>query len=502
MEKNLINLIESACLKFNDRIVYEDDKSHISYSQVLDMAQKMASFLYRISYDTPIMVIGNRSVSTIVSYLGIVFSGHAYAPVDGDLPLERIHKICDVLKPHTILYAKEYADLANELCNQYYAEGFLIDTLFNLKKDIGSLNAVKNSVISTNPLYVIFTSGSTGVPKGVFTSQLSLMCYIDGYIEMMKISKDDILGNQSPLDYIAAIRDIYVPFFTGCKTVIIPKEYFAQPSILFDFMNARQVSVIGWSVSALMLPVSLGVFEENNLKTVKKICFSGSVIPNSCLQIWQRNLPDAQFVNQYGPTEATASCTYYKIDHFVNLDEDIPIGQPYKHYKIYILDSNLSIAKKGEIGEICIAGPILALGYYNDLDRTNKSFINNPNTQSYNETIYRTGDYGRWREDGLLEYHGRVDRQIKYMGHRVELDEVELTAMELQGIDECLVFFDEEKERICMAYKGIMQKKDLIIHFREKLPAYMVPRKIKQIDEIPKLPNGKNDVQELRRNFL
>ena len=88
------------------------------------------------------------------------------------------------------------------------------------------------------------------------------------------------------------------------------------------------------------------------------------------------------------------------------------------------------------------------------------------------------------------------------MGHRVELDEVELTAMELQGIDECLVFFDEEKERICMAYKGIMQKKDLIIHFREKLPAYMVPRKIKQIDEIPKLPNGKNDVQELRRNFL
>ena len=142
------------------------------------------------------------------------------------------------------------------------------------------------------------------------------------------------------------------------------------------------------------------------------------------------------------------------------------------------------------------------MGYYNDLDRTNKSFINNPNTQSYNETIYRTGDYGRWREDGLLEYHGRVDRQIKYMGHRVELDEVELTAMELQGIDECLVFFDEEKEIICMVYKGIMQKKDLIIHLREKLPAYMVPRKIKQIEEIPKLPNGKNDVQELRRNFL
>ena len=88
------------------------------------------------------------------------------------------------------------------------------------------------------------------------------------------------------------------------------------------------------------------------------------------------------------------------------------------------------------------------------------------------------------------------------MGHRVELDEVELTAMELQGIDECLVFFDEEEERICMAYKGMMQKKDLIIHLREKLPAYMVPRKIKQIEEIPKLPNGKNDVQELRRNFL
>ena len=124
-----------------------------------------------------------------------------------------------------------------------------------------------------------------------------------------------MLGNQSPLDYIAAIRDIYLPLKTGCSTAIIPKEYFMEPNALFDYMNDKKVSSVGWSVSAFTILTSLGAFEEVGLKSLRKICFSGSVMPCRVLRKWQENLPEAHFVNQYGPTEATASCTYYSVDH-------------------------------------------------------------------------------------------------------------------------------------------------------------------------------------------
>lgn len=122
----------------------------------------------------------------------------------------------------------------------------------------------------TDPLYIIYTSGSTGNPKGVMTSHLSLMTYINAYCDVMHIEESDVLGNQSPLDYIAAIRDIYLPLKTGCSTAIIPKEYFMEPNALFDYMNDKKVSSVGWSVSAFTILTSLGAFEEVGLKSLRK----------------------------------------------------------------------------------------------------------------------------------------------------------------------------------------------------------------------------------------
>lgn len=356
-------------------------------------------------------------------------------------------------------------------------------------------------MVMTDPLYVIFTSGSTGKPKGVITSHQSLMCYIDSYIDVMEINQDDILGNQSPLDYIAAIRDIYIPLKTGCETVIIPKEFFMQPDRLFDYMNENGVTSIGWSVSALSIPVTLGAFQDVELRYLKKICFSGSVMPASVLSVWQKHLPDAKFVNQYGPTEATASCTYYVVEHTVEQNEQLPIGMPYNNYRVFLLNADLSETSMGEIGEICISGPILALGYYNDWERTEKSFVINPNCKGYPERMYRTGDYGRIREDGLLEFHGRMDRQIKHMGHRVELDEIECAANQVNGVNECVALYDKERETIYLFYSGDIVKRALTIELRQLLPGFMVPRKIKQLPSLPKLANGKIDMTTLKEEM-
>ena len=359
------------------------------------------------------------------------------------------------------------------------------------------LATVRRQMSMTDPLYIIYTSGSTGNPKGVMTSHLSLMTYINAYCDVMHIEESDVLGNQSPLDYIAAIRDIYLPLKTGCSTAIIPKEYFMEPNALFDYMNDKKVSSVGWSVSAFTILTSLGAFEEVGLKSLRKICFSGSVMPCRVLRKWQENLPEAHFVNQYGPTEATASCTYYSVDHTVEDDEVLPIGRAYDNYRVFLIDEHGNEPAVGEQGEICVCGPILALGYYNDPKRTGAAFTLNPLNKAYPERMYRTGDYGRLDEDGILHFCGRMDRQIKHMGHRVELDEVEHAANVVEGVAESCVIYNKAKEVLILFYTGDCDRRSLALALRDELPGFMVPRKIKKLEQLPKLPNGKYDMKKL-----
>ena len=221
-------------------------------------------------------------------------------------------------------------------------------------------------------------------------------------------------------------------------------------------------------------------------------------MPGKCLKQWQENLPDTLFVNQYGPTEATASCTYHVVTEKAEDGTVLPIGLPYKNYRVFLLNEDGTAVKQGSEGEICVSGPILALGYYNDPERTVASFIQNPLNKAYNELIYKTGDIGVMREDGVLEFHGRMDRQIKHLGHRVELDEVELAAGRVDGVKECSVVYNKEKETIWLFYTGTATVKEIAVELRKYLPGFMVPRKIKNLEEIPRLPNGKIDMNKLK----
>ena len=477
-------------------------------------------------------------------FLGVVYAGRPYAPIDASLPDKRIEKILENLCPRAIVADRESLEHVESIVDELVkSEGFDRPQIFIAedisrfeqvacadsnckisesagdavtdsendtdggvvagcvgKPDDSSLDmlaAVRRQMSMTDPLYIIYTSGSTGNPKGVMTSHLSLMTYINAYCDVMHIEESDVLGNQSPLDYIAAIRDIYLPLKTGCSTAIIPKEYFMEPNALFDYMNDKKVSSVGWSVSAFTILTSLGAFEEVGLKSLRKICFSGSVMPCRVLRKWQENLPEAHFVNQYGPTEATASCTYYSVDHTVEEDEVLPIGKAYDNYRVFLIDEHGNEPAVGEQGEICVCGPILALGYYNDPERTAAAFTLNPLNKAYPERMYRTGDYGRLDEDGILHFCGRMDRQIKHMGHRVELDEVEHAANVVEGVAESCVIYNKAKEVLILFYTGDCDRRSLALALRDELPGFMVPRKIKKLEQLPKLPNGKYDMKKL-----
>ena len=555
--KNVLEWLEATVTKYSDKPAFSDTESSITFAQVYDIARNTGSYLIeKLGVDrTPVAVFAGRKMVTPAYFLGVVYAGRPYAPIDASLPDKRIEKILENLCPRAIVADRESLEHVESIVDELAkSEGFDRPQIFvaedisrfewivgadgNCKisestggavpgceeetDDIAAENekdtdggvvavragetddssleklaAVRRQMSMTDPLYIIYTSGSTGNPKGVMTSHLSLMTYINAYCDVMHIEGDDVLGNQSPLDYIAAIRDIYLPLKTGCSTAIIPKEYFMEPNALFDYMNEKKVSSVGWSVSAFTILTSLGAFEEVGLKSLRKICFSGSVMPCKVLRKWQENLPEAHFVNQYGPTEATASCTYYSVDHTVEEDEVLPIGQAYDNYRVFLIDEHGNEPAVGEQGEICVCGPILALGYYNDKERTDAAFTLNPINKAYPERMYRTGDYGRLDEDGILHFCGRMDRQIKHMGHRVELDEVEHAANVVEGVAESCVIYNKAKEVLILFYTGDCDRRSLALALRDELPGFMVPRKIKKLELLPKLPNGKYDMKKL-----
>ena len=320
----------------------------------------------------------------------------------------------------------------------------------------------------------------------------------DNCVMLEYIPREDVLGNQSPLDYIAAVRDIYLPLRFGATTAIIPKELFMSPERLFEYMNDKGVTAVGWSVSALTVPAALGAFECSVPQHLRKVCFSGSVMPCSCLRQWQLALPEARFVNQYGPTEATASCTYYVVPGLVEDTDVLPIGKPYPHYEVFLLSERNEAVPDGEIGEICVKGPILALGYYNSREKTAESFLQNPLNHAYDERIYKTGDLGHFAPDGNLMFHGRKDRQVKHLGHRVELGEIDLAAAKVPGVEDCCALYDQAHEQIWLFYTGEgVTKRDIAVALRADLPGFMVPRKIEQLEAMPRLDNGKTNMRAL-----
>lgn len=502
--KNVLEWLENSASQFGDKTVYSCESNSISFSALENTAKRIGSGILATTLieRTPIAVALGKDTLTIASFLGVVYSGRAYAPVDIDVPKNRLLKILDNLKPAALVTDSTHKDYALECLKDVGCECPIFDVadLQQTLIDENALSCVRKEMVSTDPLYIIYTSGSSGKPKGVMTSHESLINYIAAYSSVMGIDSTDILGNQSPLDYIAAIRDIYVPLMTGCAAFLFEKELFMQPDVLFNKMNEKEITCVGWSTSALTVLTKLGAFKDSKLNNLTKVCFSGSVMPGKVLNFWQENLTNCKFVNQYGPTEATASCTYWIVDHVVQDGETIPIGQPYENYRVFLLNEDGTATKKGEQGEICVSGPVLALAYYNDTERTHAAFIQNPLNHSYNELIYRTGDYGCFREDGLLEFHGRMDRQIKHMGHRVELDEIETAAMQIQGVKECAACYDEVKEQIHLFYSGETEVRTVLIKLRESLPLFMVPRKAQNM-ELPKLPNGKIDFVPLKATF-
>lgn len=497
MENSVLFWLDNTAKKYSDKTIFFDADSNLTFEKLNIYTKAVGTFLAdKIAQQSPVIVMSGRHALTPACFLGVVRAGGFYAPMDATMPAHRLNQIISVIKADIMLVDKEHLETAKSL--DFNGEIIVLEDILETPIDEQKLEKATQNLTEYAPLYVIFTSGSTGVPKGVITSHHSLMCYINAVCKVLELNDSDVLGNQSPLDYIAAVRDIYLPLKTGASTVIIPKNEFAMPAKLFETLNEYKVTTLCWSVAGIELPAKLGAFDIVKPEYLKKVIFSGSVMPCKYLKIWQQNLPDVKFINQYGPTEATASCTYYVVDKQVDDDTVLPIGKPYDNYRILLLNEDGTATKDGEIGEICVSGPCVTLGYYGAKEKTEEVFVQNPLNTNYREIIYKTGDLGNFDEDGVLHFHGRKDRQIKHMGHRIELNEIEEMAKQLPNITDCCSLYYKEKEHLYLFYTGDATSKEIVLHFRSKMPAFMVPRKLINLDSMPTLPNGKTDMQSLK----
>ena len=328
----------------------------------------------------------------------------------------------------------------------------------------------------------------------------STIDYAEQLSEVLRFGTDTILGNQAPLYFDACMKEIYPTLKFGATTYLIPKELFLVPIKLVEFLNRYQINTLCWVVSALTMISAFGTFKKIVPQFIRTIAFVGEVFPIKQFNIWRKNLPGVDYVNLYEPTEGTGVCCYYRVDRKFAAGEVMLVGRPFKNTEIILLNGGNERADQGEEGEICIRGTCLAHGYYSDSERTKEVFVQNPLNQKYPETIYRTGDIGRYNERGELMFVSRKDFQIKHMGHRVELGEIEVYVNAMEGVHASGCVYDQKGNKIVLYYVGDISEKELASSIKKSVPRYMVSNRICKLEKMCYTSNGKIDRNALMKN--
>lgn len=496
MESNILEYLERSAKSYSNKIAFADKDKEITYQDLVKESKRIGTQLAKqFSPRTPIPVFMEKSVDTICLFFGIVYAGCFYVLLDTKQPKSRLEHIMNTLNVKTMISSNNYSRDLEKL--SYEGKVVLLEELEGTI-DEALLSNIKAQALDIDPLYGIFTSGSTGIPKGVIVAHRSVIDFIDVFKKIFDINSEDVIGNQAPWDFDVSVKDIYSTIATGATMQIIPKQYFSFPLKLIDFMCEREVTTIIWAVSAMCIISTLKGFDYKVPTRLKKIMFSGEVMPVKQLNVWKQYLPDAMYVNLYGPTEITCNCTYHIIHEELEAGDVIPIGKPFPNEHIFLLDENdREVKEPGQKGELCVSGTAVTLGYFNNPEQTQKAFVQNPLNPYYMETIYRTGDLAYYNENGLLCFASRKDFQIKHMGHRIELGEIESTLESIAEIKRACCIFENNK--IHAFYDGDIEKKEIVRGIKKTLPVFMVPNVFKQIDQFPITKNGKIDRNELKR---
>lgn len=504
MFTNLLDYLNITLDKAPGNTAVIDGDRTISFSNLSENAKKLSGIIaQKTNYiiRKPVAVFLDKHIESVVADIAIIYSGNAYMNLDTKTPMQRISNILELIKPELVITNQKYIDKFEGVWTN---EKIVNVDLIDYDNETYSQDEIDNmlyKIIDTDPLCIINTSGSTGVPKGVVLNHRSFIDFTEWAINTTGIGENEVIGSLSPLVFDIFSFELCMLMALGSTIMIIPDEFSAFPVRNLQLLQQHNVSYIFWVPTIMVNIANMDLLSKISLPTLKSIWFAGEVFPTKQFNYWRKHLPNSRFINLYGPIEITLDCTYYIADKELADDEPIPIGVACKNTEILILNDENKICKVNEEGELCVRGTSLAMGYYNNPEKTAAAFVQNPLNTAYPEIIYRTGDVALINNRGEIIFKGRKDTLVKHSGYRIELGEIEhviINSLKLVKIG-CVVYSFTKKE-IVFYYES---DDDLAISDMKKrigtvLPKYMIPTVFVRLDELPINTNGKIDRLKLK----
>jgi tyrocidine synthetase-3 len=490
-DKTIVQLFAEQAEKTPDRIALAYEGSEMSYRELHERSNQLAHYLkenHDIQPDDMIGIMLDRSDKTIIAILGVLKSGAAYVPIDADYPDVRKEFIMKDTGIKALITQSEFIfDLA------YFAGGvFAMDLQLDTLET--STQMPELSIVPANLAYVMYTSGSTGNPKGVMVEHRSVVRLVKN-TNYVNLTGEEVLLSTGAVSFDATTFEFWAMLLNGGQLVMSRKEVLLDNSLLLQEISRRKVDMMWFTTGWLnqVVDESMEIFEG-----VKTVLSGGDKISRLHIQKLRARYPQMQFVNCYGPTENTTFSLTYNVE---SVQENIPIGKPISNSTAFILDAQHQVVPVGVVGEICVGGDGLARGYLNNQELAADKFITADLPFIGETRIYKTGDLGRWREDGNIEFIGRRDAQVKIRGFRVELGEIENTLQSHPAVDAAVVIamqHGEEKELVAYVVGGEeLNAADMAAYLDGILPSYMVPAHFVQMNELPLNANGKVDRKQL-----
>ncbi|MDT8899745.1 amino acid adenylation domain-containing protein [Anaeroselena agilis] len=480
------------------------DGSVVDYDTLNKLSNRVARRLLDggVGPGDVVAIANSKQPAGYAGMLACLKLGAIYTNFDDQNPADRLRKIFATCGPKLIVAdARPNAVTANVACDMGLEVVDLSDSHTReqlLRANPEDLSETER-VTGAAPAYIMFTSGSTGVPKGVLISHQALLNFVDWARDCYAITGNDVFTNVNPMYFDNSVFDFYASLFNGASMVPFPREIVANAALLVKSVDEAACTFWFSVPSMLMYLTTMRALSPDKLLSIRAFSFGGEGYPKTSLKIlYDLYKHRAEFFNVYGPTECTCICSATKLNDgdFADLHGLPRLGKLARNFGYVLLD-----------GELCLTGPQVGLGYYNDAERTQQSFVANPFNTLWHERMYKTGDIVREDENGDLHFVGRKDNQIKHSGYRIELEEIEAGLARLDYVEQAVALHGRSANGVSriaavLAVSGERDIRTVREDLRRFLPEYMVPTEIVFSRELPKNANGKVDRKRLQAEIF
>ena len=499
MKINLIELFEETVKCYPQKVAVIDKDREITFSALHQQSLRLASRLISmgIAQNKPVGVFLDKSIESVYANLGILYAGDFYMNLDIKTPAERIRNIIQLVEPAAIISTTRQIKPIEGIIPSTTQVILLDEAVETADVDATAILRRLSTIIDTDPSCIINTSGSTGTPKGVVLNHKSFFDFIEWAIDTFHFGDDLVMGSLSPIVFDIYSFELCMLMAKASTLVVLPAHLAAFPAKILEVLEQHKVNFLFWVPTIMVNIANMDLLSAFKLESLKTVWFAGEVFPTKQYNYWHHHLPQTTFANLYGPIEITLDCTYYIINKEIPDEEPLPIGYPCRNTDILVLDDEDRLVKEANVeGELCVRGTSLAMGYYNNPEKTAAAFVQNPLNKAYPEVIYRTGDIVCYSEEGLIMFKGRKDNIVKHQGYRTDLGEIEHVIINTLKLvkNGCIVYNQAEKQ-ITLFYEA--EEEVPVTEFRlsigKVLPKYMIPTAYHRLEQLQRNANGKID---------